>query len=285
MLRSAVSRLVPVSLALIALAVSPARADSVPAPSPAPSASPQSSVSADVTVENDPATRVRTLTVQGTYTGATYGPGNARGSQVITRLASFYVGKSLLRLSLPRIQTINGVSSGISDMQAFYLVQHPARSGATFAGVFMQLPTASKPQFGTGKWLVGPAAAYFFAFKPRRLIAGVLLQTAFSVAGPSSRPNQSAITFLPFGSLDLGHGWYLKLPESPWVFDLQQGRSLIALGLGIGRTTRIGRDPVLVAVSDETTVLRSNTPNAQKNTVRLTFTVITVSRSARPGTK
>jgi hypothetical protein len=176
------------------------------------------------------------------------------------------------------VQTINGVASGISDMQAFYVFHHIARSGSAFVGAFTQLPTASKAPFGTGKWLLGPAAAYFVSFKPRSEVVGVLLQTAFSVAGPSSRPNQSAITILPFASSDLGHGWYVKLPEAPWVFDLQQGRNVIPLGLGFGRKTRVGGDAALVAISDETAVVRANAP---KNTVRLTFTLITVAAPGR----
>jgi hypothetical protein len=128
--------------------------------------------------------------------------------------------------------------------------------------------------FGTGKWLVGPTAAYIVSYRPERFTAGVLVQTGFSVAGPSHRANQSVVTFLPFLADDLGRGWYIRLPEAPWVFDLQQGRSLIPLGLGIGRKTRIGPDPALVAITGETTIVRANTPNAPKNTVRLLFTLI-----------
>jgi hypothetical protein len=275
----ALSRLVPVSLALIALGATTARAGEVSAPSPTPTPSdPSSFVPADVTRENDP--RVQTVNVQGAYTGATYGPGDG-GSQVLTRVAPFYIGRSVLRITLPRVQTINGVASGITDMQAFYVWGHRLGAGATFVGMSAQIPTASKPQFGTGKWLVGPTAVYIFGYKPLRSVTGMLLQTGFSVAGPSHRASQSVVTFQPFCAIDLGRGWYVRSPESPWVFDLQRGRSLIPLGLGIGRKTRIGPDPALVAITDETTVVRANTPNAPKNTVRLMFTLI-IHDPARP---
>jgi len=256
-------------------------ADIAPSSSPSPSVAQQSGSGPDVTDEDDPTSRVRTVTLQGTFSGASYGPGNYSASQVIPRLATLYVGKALLRLSLPRLQTINGVASGLSDTQLFYLFQHQERSGAAFVGVFAQFPTATNPLFGTGKWLIGPAAAYVFAYKPRAVIAGILLQSGFSFAGAANRPNQSAITVLPFGSLRLQHGWYLKLPEAPWIFDLQRGASIIPLGVGFGKVTTWNTYPMLVALSDEVTVLRANVVNAPKNTVRLTFTVLLLDQGNR----
>lgn len=244
------------------------------AASPAPGAAPQPAPSADVTVDADPTSVVKTFTLQTTYTGATYGPGNFIVTQIFPRLTTLRIGQSLARLSLPRVQTINGVDSGISDAQIVYLAKGQTRAGGMFVGVSAQLPTANSRLFGTGKWMIGPAAAYIFAFKPKVEIAGVLLQSAFSVAGDGSRRSQSAITLLPFASFWIGHGWYLKLPEAPWIFDLERGASVIPLGLGIGRQMAVGGAPVLLAVSDETTVLRANVVNAPKNTVRLTLTVL-----------
>lgn len=228
----------------------------------------------DITVDVDPTSTVKTLTLQTTFTGATYGPGNYTATQVITRLAAFRIGKSLVRLSLPRLQTINGLDSGFGDTQLFYLFQGRTRSGALFAGVSAQFPTATSPIFGTGKWLAGPAAAYFFAFTPKRTMAGVLLQSAFTVAGASNRRNQSLITFLPFGLFAVGNGWYVKLADAPWVFDLQRGASVIPLGAGLGHVAPIGGQPVLIAITDETTAVHANSINAPKNTIRLSFTML-----------
>lgn len=227
----------------------------------------------DVTVDVDPTSTVKTLSLQTTFTGATYGPGNYTLTQVFTRLTAFRIGKSLIRLSLPRLQTINKLDSGFSDMQLFYLFQGRTRAGAAFAGVSAQFPTATSPLFGTGKWLIGPAAAYVFAYKPQRELAGVLLQSAFTVAGASNRRNQSIITFLPFGIFSIGRGWYVKLAEAPWVFDLQRGSSIVPLGAGIGHLTSIGGAPVLIGISDEATLVHANAVNAPKNTIRLTFTM------------
>ncbi len=56
-------------------------------------------------------------------------------------------------------------------------------------------------------------------FRRTARLIGVLFQTAFSVAGPRSAPGQSAISFLPFATMYLKHGWFLKTPESPCLFD------------------------------------------------------------------
>lgn len=231
----------------------------------------------DVTAEDDPTNnRVKSRTLQTTYTGATYGPGNYELTQVIPRLAMLRIGKSLLRISFPRLQTINYLESGWGDMQMFYLFPQQEHSNRAYVGVSAQLPTATSPLLGTGKWLAGPAGAYLFSLVPRSQIAGILVQSAFTVAGDGSRKTQSVITVLPFATRFIGNGWYLKLPEAPWLFSLQKGGGgIIPLGLGFGRMFFAGDQAVLLALSDEATVLHANAPNAPKNTIRLTFTVLT----------
>lgn len=257
------------------LAASVARADDIATPSPSPSAAPTQN--ADVTEDDSLVSPIRSYTIQGTYTGATYGPGSAIGSQVIQRLAAFYLGRSLLRVTLPRLQTINGLDSGYGDMQVFYLVERGGLQRGAYVGVFAQFPTGAPALFSMKKWLLGPAMAYIFSFKPQTRLVGVLLQTAFSVAGPHSAPGQSAISFLPFTTLYLKHGWFFKTPESPWLFDLERGQTLIALGGGFGRATKIFATPSLISITDEAAVVHANVINAPKNIVRLTITFLAVS--------
>ncbi len=102
----------------------------------------------------------------------------------------------------------------------------------------------------------------------------MLFQSFFSVAGPASRANQSLVTLLPFATVRIAGAWFLKWPEAPWQFDLQRGSSLIPLGLGVGRIVTFDSQVVLVSISDETAVVHANVPNAPKNTVRVTFTIL-----------
>ncbi len=149
-------------VALFFLACGSAIACDAPSASPAPSPTPQADGAADVTVESDPTTRTKTINLQAAYTGSTYGPGNFEITQIIPRVAAFYVGKSVLRLSLPRVETINGHDSGFSDTALFYLFQRRIRPGAGFVGLSAQFPTADSPSFGTGKWMIGPAGRIRF---------------------------------------------------------------------------------------------------------------------------
>ena len=242
--------------------------------SPSPSSSPQGSPASDVSAESAPTTTVRTVSLQTAYTTSTYGPGNFQLLQLIPRIATVRLGKSILRLTLPRIQSLNHVDGGYGDLQIFYLFDERILQGHVYAGAFVQLPTAAPPLFGTGKWLVGPAAAYVAAFRPGSKVAGVLVQTAFSVAGPRSERNQSIVSILPFATWRIAGPWFLKWPESPWVFDLQRGASFIPLGIGIGRNASLGGTPFLIAISDETALVHANVVNAPKNTIRLYLTFV-----------
>lgn len=259
----------------LTVAAPAARADDTPAASPSPSAT---STPDDVTADVSLISPVRTYTIQGTYTGASYGPAYSRASQIIQRLAVFYVGKYLMRVTLPRFQTLNSVDSGYGDMQFFYLLDTNVASGRNYVGVFASLPTGTPDIFSFKKWLFGPALAHIFVLKPRRQVTGVLLQTAFSVAGPRAAPAQSTISLLPFTSIYLRNNWFIKTPESPWLFDLARGQTLIALGGGFGKSLKLGEMPCLISITDEATVIHANVPNAPKNILRLTFTFIVVQR-------
>lgn len=248
-----------------------ARAGDAPSPSPSPPTT-------DVDDDESLITPVRTYTIQGTYTPAVYGPSHTRVSQVIQRLAAFYVGKYLLRVTLPRFQTVNGIDSGYGDMQMFYLLNTNVERNRSYVGLFAQLPTGAPKLFSTQKWLLGPALAHIFEFKRGVRTVGFLLQTAFSVAGPRSAPNQAAISLLPFATVSLKHGWFLKTPESPWLFDLQRGQTLIALGAGVGNIVKIGETPCLISITDEGTVIHANVQNGPKNTVRFTMTFLLTQR-------
>ena len=277
MKRSAIVRLVVTLAASVFVSTGPcvsARADT---PGPHPSASPQADrTDSDATAENDPVnSTVRSRTLQATYTGATYGPGNYQLEQLIPRLAMLRLGRSLLRLSLPRVQTINGFESGWGDMQMFYLFARREEANRAYIGVSVQVPTASSTILGTGKWLIGPAGAYIFSYRPQGRIEGILVQTAFTVAGDGSRRTQSALTVLPFVTRFIGKGWYVKWPEAPWLFDLRKdGGGFIPIGLGFGKMFTAGDQAVMISLSDEAALLHANFINAPKNTLRLTFTVL-----------
>lgn len=238
-------------------------------PAPLPSPSPLPEINAAETLISP----IRSFSIQAAYTASSYGPGNAHATTIIPRIASFYLGRSLVRVTLPRFQTINGVDSSYGDTQFFYLFQRGLRERGRYAGFFLQVPTGSGP-LTTGKWLAGPALAWIVSFRPRSRTIGFLLQTAFSVAGPRSAGNQSAISFLPIANVQLGNRWFLKTPESPWLFDLQHGSTFVPFGAGLGRSGSLDGVPMLVALTDEVALVHANLPRSPKNVVRFYVTFI-----------
>jgi hypothetical protein len=131
------------------------------------------------------------------YSGASYAPGNLSLWQFIPREATVQLGGSLLRASLPRWQSIEGGSSGWGDAQLFYLVPKRVRNGRFGGGLSMWIPVASNPNLGTGKWSIGPSVGYGGVNPASRMFIGFLVQSFFSVAGPSWRQAQSLILFQP----------------------------------------------------------------------------------------
>ncbi|MBV8245890.1 MAG: hypothetical protein JOZ38_08215 [Candidatus Eremiobacteraeota bacterium] len=229
----------------------------------------------DATAGTDLTLQQQSFTLSGVYTGSTYGPGNAQIVQFATREDILTVGRTLLRISLPRLATINRFDSGFSDMQMYYIPTHRLTQLRWGLGLTAVIPVASNPNFGTGKWTLGPAGGILSVRRGSNFIFGALMQSAFSIAGPSARRNQSAISFQPLLFLRLPGGrWYLKSADSLWAFDLQRGSSIVPLSLGFGTLARLGSGTVNISLADEGTVIHANSPMAPKNSLKLQISIL-----------
>jgi hypothetical protein len=242
------------------------------AASPAPSTTPSliEQQSADV----DPTSPVEAWTFAGVYTGSTYGPGNFRSLQIIPREEVLRLGTSLLRATLPPIRTIQGVDSGFGDAQLFYLFAHDVPHGRLGIGFSTLFPTATDPKLGTGKWSIGPSAAYVKLNRKARFLGGFLVQSFFSFAGPSWRHSVSTVALQPVFVKQLAAGWSLRSADATWTFDLQRGSSIVPISLGVGKLLHVGAQTLNVVLADEATLVHANAPNAPKNTARLIIRIM-----------
>lgn len=238
----------------------------------APSASPLpiEVESADV----DPTSPVKAWTVLGTYTGATYGPGNFPVTQILAREEVLRVGSSLLRATLPPVVTIRGVDSGFGDAVVFYLATRRTATRGLGIGLSGTFPTATDARLGTGKWNLGPSVAYAAIDRSSRLLAGFLVQSFFSYAGPSWRHSQSLVTFQPAVVKQLGGGWSVRSADATWAFDLERGSSVVPLSFGVGKLVKLGQQTLNIVLVDVGTVVHANAPNAPKNTLKLLFRIM-----------
>ena len=239
-------------------------------PTPMPSATP--SIPEAQTV--DPTTPTRDLTLVSAYTGSSYAPGDLRLWQFVPREEVLRLGKSLLRASLPRWESIEGGPSGWGDAQAFYLFAKSHKNSRFGVGASMWFPTASNPKLGTGKWSIGPSFGYAVLDFKSRMFTGFLTQSFFSFAGSSSRRPQSLVLFQPILIKQLGSGWSFRSVDANWTFDLERGSTVIPVSVGFGKLVSLGQRKFNFALADEVTIVHANAPLAPKNTLKLTISVI-----------
>jgi hypothetical protein len=245
-----------------------------PAATATPAAPGTPSVIEQESADVDPTSPTEAWTFIGAYTGSTYGPGSLRLLQIIPREEILRIGSSLLRATLPPIRTIQGVDSGFGDAQVFYLFASHVSQGRLGIGFDLSVPTATDPSLGSGKWSIGPSLGYVRLNRKARLIGGALVQTFFSVAGPSWRRPQSLAALQPILVAQLGSGWSVRSADSTWTFDMQRGSSIVPVSLGVGKLVHIGKQTFSLILSDEATVVHANAPNAPKNTMRFFIRII-----------
>ena len=162
---------------------------------------------------------------------------------------------------------------GLSDTTYSAFVS-PAKPGKLIWGVgpAITLPTASHKTLGEGKWNLGPTAVFLTMEGP--VVAGVLLQQQWSVAGDTRRPDVSAGLVQPFFNYNLPKGWYLTtspIMNVNWNADRGQ-KWTVPVGGGVGRVFEIGKQPVNVSAALYYNAIRP--VGAEPWVVRLAFTFL-----------
>jgi len=115
------------------------------------------------------------------------------------------------------------------------------------AGLTSQWPTASRDEFGTGKYSVGPSGV--LAFIGRKFIVGGLYQQWLSYAsggkGADEDVNFSWLNLFYF--LNLENGWQVggtPIITADWEADNSDDRWTVPIGLGVYKTHFFGKMPM-----------------------------------------
>ena len=153
----------------------------------------------------------------------------------------------------------NGCPStfGIGDTQEQFFFAPKTKPGQLIWGVgpIFQAPTGSPSTFTSGKWSVGPDAVALIM--PGKFVIGALVTQLWSVAGPSSRPNQSTFFLQPFVNYNLKNGWALSTsPNITANWSAAQNKWAVPLGGGVARTFKDGDQLMSLAVSYYTYLTR-----------------------------
>ena len=123
-------------------------------------------------------------------------------------------------------------------------------------GTFV-FPTASNSIIGSGKWQAGPAGILFYL--KEKFLVGVLAQQWWSFAGQSNRESTNHASFLCYFIYNLRNNWQLRYnPNIVVDWTAENDKVLLPLGLGIGKTTKLGKVPVKFILEGQYAVATPN---------------------------
>jgi hypothetical protein len=155
-----------------------------------------------------------------------------------------------------------GGQFGFGDMSPTFFLS-PAHPGKLIwgAGPAWVLPTATSSILGQGKVSIGPSVVVLV--QPDHWSLGALVNNVWSFAGSGGRPEVNQMTLQYFVTYNLKKGW--NVSSSPIIsanWDKKAllnaanggdttsgGRWTVPVGGGVGRITRLGLQPVNMAVN------------------------------------
>lgn len=147
-------------------------------------------------------------------------------------------------LSLP--DTIN--KTNIGDFQIFDLLTFKQKWGRWGAGVAMIFPTGSTPDFGSGKWQVGPAVALFYTGS-KILVAGAIFQNVVSFAGDANMPKVNTLLITPTITFTSAKGWFGGFSDFDITIDWENKEGvIIPLGLQAGKVFKVNKIPLSLSL-------------------------------------
>lgn len=153
-------------------------------------------------------------------------------------------------ISQPGFYPDQGRESGLGDIN-MSLFFSPAKPSETIWGVgpVLQFPTASNSRLGTEKWCAGLAGVALKMKGP--WVYGALINNIWSFAGDDDRDSINQMLIQPFVNYNMPEGWYLSFSPiitANWETD-SDNTWTVPLGLGVGRVTKMGKQPVNLSLA------------------------------------
>jgi hypothetical protein len=141
----------------------------------------------------------------------------------------------------------SGGEFGLGDTtQTFFLAPRGDRKLIWGIGPAFVIPTATSTLLGQGKFSMGPSVLALS--QPGHWTIGALINNVWSVAGSGSRPPVNEMQLQAFVTYQMKQGWYVA--TSPIIEANWRAASgsvwLVPVGGGVGRVTRMGKQPINV---------------------------------------
>ena len=239
---------------------------------------------------NNPIASIWSLSFRDTYSIL---DGEAVESSTYSNLFSFQpvlpvpVGDDLILINRPTVPLVTAPSfnfesgdlehtTGLGDIITPFLVGPSATQGFIWAlGPSFVFPTASNDTLGKGKYQAGPAGLALYMND--KWVVGTLAQQWWSFAGADDRPETSSLTAQYFIWRILPNAWQVGMAPVilvDWKAD-SGNKVTFPVGLGVGKTFKLGKMPLKVILEAEYTVARPDNLGQHWNFVAQITPVIT----------
>jgi len=131
-------------------------------------------------------------------------------------------------------------TTGLGDLSSSFFLT-PARSGPWVwgAGPIVQLPTATDPILGSGKWSAGPTAGLVYVEGP--WVNGILVSHLWSFAGSTSREQVNQTQIEVQVSYTFQNDWYIQTnPTLTYNWKPPGQGWTVPIGIDVGKSWSVG---------------------------------------------
>jgi hypothetical protein len=186
---------------------------------------------------NNPLADMNALNFQNSWISAIRGLPNDYINTMNVRPVTV-AGRQIIRATIPLTTAPLGggpYASGLGDISVFDAIKLTGEGSKTdiAVGPLLVFPSATDSALGQGKWQAGGAVVAIHPLSGGSLL-GALVTYQTDFAGNKDRPGTSVLASQPLMTLSMGGGYYVR-STATWIFDLENDRALIPLGIGIGR--------------------------------------------------
>jgi hypothetical protein len=134
--------------------------------------------------------------------------------------------------------------SGIADIQEQMFFTQRAPSKVVWGlGPILSVPTATSDVVRTGQWALGPTGVALVT--KGRWVVGVLANQLWRIGGDNFGNPVNQFLVQPFINFNIPKGW--SITSSPLItanWNARDDKWTVPLGIGVGKVTLIGRQPV-----------------------------------------
>lgn len=175
---------------------------------------------------------------------------------------------------LPATPEGNQSTWGVGDLNySFFLSPKKSNKLAWGIGPSIDIPTASNPMLGTGKW--GAGAALVMVYQTPKWTFDMVMRQTFSIAGDENRADVSSFVWQALAAYGIGNGWVVNtFPTITANWNADKGQKwTIPVGGGINKLVFIGgKVPVNLGVQYYHNVVRPD--HAPKGEFRVVTTIV-----------